>query len=369
MPPITELVAITAAYGLSGASSWPEEDPLDSVMFTQLLDQVQRERVLGHLVAAIEADHIPVSDDQHQLALDRLEAALSADVRLERLLVETSRTLTAAGIAHRALKGPVLARTAYRDPSLRSFADIDLLIERAGFDATVHLLSGQGGIARFLEPRPGFTSRFGKGLCVQTRDGMELDLHRVFCSGPFGLAIDDQDLLDDPRSIDIGGVTIPCLGPTLQFLHACYHAALGGRRTRLTAHRDVAELADRDDFDLAAAVQVAARWRGRAVIAAAAHATQRALRVDRVGPLLPWAATYEPDRFERAAMRVHTDPYASYASQATAATWALRGLRPRAAYLRALLLPSPAYLQEREGTYRRRLARAVSIGRSRSVPR
>jgi hypothetical protein len=367
--PITELVATVAAYGLSGARSWPEPDPLDSVTFTQLLDQVQHERLLGHLVAAIEAHHIPVSDDQHELALDRLEAALSVDVRLERLLVETSRNLTAAGIAHRALKGPVLARTAYRDPSLRSFADIDLLIERAAFDATVRLLSAEGGVARFLEPQPGFTRRFGKGLCVQTNDGLELDLHRVFCSGPFGLAIDDRDLLDDPRSIDIGGVTIPCLGPTLQFLNACYHAALGGRRTRLTAHRDVAELAGRSDFDLAAAVDVAAHWRGRAVIAAAAHASQRALRVDQLGPLLPWAAAYEPDRFERAAMRVHTDPYASYASQATAAVWAVRGLRPRAAYLRALLLPSPAYLEEREGTYRRRLAHAVSLARSRSVPR
>ncbi len=369
MQPITELVATVAAYGLRGARDWPEDSPLGSVTFTQLLDQVQRERVLGHLVAAIEANHIPVSDDQHQLALDRLEAALSSDVRLERLLVETSGDLTGAGIAHRALKGPVLARTAYRDPSLRSFADIDLIVERAGFDATVELLSAQGGVARFLEPRPGFTSRFGKGVCVQTSDGMELDLHRVFCSGPFGLAIDDRDLLEDPRSIDIGGVAVPCLGPTLQFLHACYHAALGGRRTRLTAHRDVAELADRDDFDLAAAVDVAARWRGRAVIAAAAHATQRAMRVDQVGPLLPWAASYEPDRFEQAAMRVHTDPYASYASQATAAVWAVRGLRPRAAYLRALLLPSAAYLEKREGTYRRRLAHAVSLARSRSVPR
>ena len=369
MQPIAELVRTAASYGLNGARSWPEDVPLESVRFMQLLDQVQHERVLGHFVAAIEVNHIPVSDDQHQLALDRLEAALSTDVRLERLLVETSLTLTAAGISHRALKGPVLARTAYRDPSLRSFADIDLLIDGASFDATVRLLNAEGGVARFLEPRPGFTSRFGKGLCVQTSDGMEIDLHRVFCSGPFGLAIDARDLFDDPRSIDIGGVTIPCLGPTLQFLHACYHGVLGGRRTRLTAHRDVAQLADRNDFDLAAAVDAAARWRGRSVIAAAAHASQRAMRVDQVGPLHLWAASYEPDRFERAAMRVQTDPYASYASQATAAVWAVRGLRPRAAYLRALLLPTSAYLQEREGTYRRRLAHAVSLARSRSVPR
>jgi hypothetical protein len=367
--PLHELIASVAAYGLAGATCWPEREPLDPLPFRLLLDQAERERVLGHLTAGIEAGDLPASDAQHELALDRFEDALSTDVRLERLLVETSTELAAAGIDHRALKGPVVARSAYPDPSLRSFADVDLLVEASTFDDAVRLLTAHRGTARFLEPRPGFTRRFGKGVCIETHDGMEVDLHRVFCSGPFGLAMDAADLFGDERWIDVGGVEVPCLEPNTQFLHACYHAALGGRRTRLTAHRDVAQLAERTDFDLQAAIEQAAKWRGRAVIAAAAGAAARTLRLSSVGPLLPWASAYEPDRFERMALRVHTDPYASYASQAAAGVWAVRGVRSRAAYLRALLLPSAGYLEERDGTYRHRLARALAHGRSRSIAR
>ncbi|MEJ7584183.1 MAG: nucleotidyltransferase family protein, partial [Acidimicrobiales bacterium] len=191
--PGVEPIAVVAAHGLPGARTWPGS-PMDDDRFHTLLDEVVVEKLTGHLVGAIETGALPATEAQHGLSTERHDVALVADLTLERLLVATSTRLREAGIRHRGLKGPVLARTTYPDPALRSFADIDVLIEGPRFDDAVALLVGEGGHRRFAEPRRGFTARFGKGVCVETERGLEIDLHRVFTSGPFGLAIDDRDL-------------------------------------------------------------------------------------------------------------------------------------------------------------------------------
>ncbi len=53
-----------------------------------------------------------------------------------------------------------------------------------------------GGRRRFSEVRPGFDRRWGKGACVVAADGTELDVHRTFVAGPFGLTVD----LSPPRA-------------------------------------------------------------------------------------------------------------------------------------------------------------------------
>jgi hypothetical protein len=288
---------------------------------------------------------------------------LAMDLVLERRLVETSARFHRAGIVHRALKGPVVARSAYPDPALRSFRDIDVLVDGARFDDAVALLVAEGGHPRYEQPRPGFTSRFGKGVCVIAADELEIDLHRVFVSGPFGLAIEPEDLFADPSAVHIAGASVPALSPTVQFLHACYHSALGTRPPRLTALRDVAQLAASSEPDMGRALELASRWRGRAVV-------QRALRLVRVlmpadidGAWYEWADGYAADRFERAALAVYETGATSYPAQAAAGFWAIRGYRDRVAYAGALLFPNRNYVREREGTYLQRARRAFVLFR------
>ena len=354
------LVALVAAEGL------PRRDPpapitLDDSTFAALLDAATHERITGHLDRALDAGWLPASDEQRDDALRRHEAMLSVDLILERLLVDTSDLLTRAGIPHRALKGPVVARTAYPDPALRSFGDVDILVDGAHFDAAVAHLERGGGRARYREPRRNFTARFGKGVCVVTADGLEIDLHRVFVAGPFGLAIDPADLFADPEDIEIGDRTVPAPNANVRFLHACYHVALTS--PRLTATRDVAQIATLTDLDIDDALALAARWRGRAVVQRALQFTRTRLAADLDGPLYDWAARYRPDRFERAALRSYTSTRRSYATQMAAGVWALRGFRPRVEYAAALLLPDRTYLREREGSYVKRWVRAIEIGR------
>jgi hypothetical protein len=354
------LLALVAAEGLPRRHP-PAAITLDDVTFAALLDAAARERITGHLDRALQSGWLGASDEQRDEALRRHESILSVDLILERLLVDTSQLLSEAGIQHRALKGPVVARTAYPDPALRSFGDVDLLVEGTRFDDAVAQLERAGGHARYREPRRNFTARFGKGVCVVNTDGLEIDVHRVFVAGPFGLAIDPRDLFADAEDIVIGGAAVPAPNASVRFLHACYHVALTS--PRLTATRDVAQIASRTDLAVEEALALAARWRGRAVVQRALHLTRARLPADLAGPLYAWADTFRPDRFERAALRPYTSTSRSYAAQMAAGMWALRGFRPRVEYAAALLVPDRSYVREREGSYVKRWVRAIDIGR------
>jgi len=360
--PLDDHLTVVAAQGLPGARPLDATEPLAESEFGALLRAAGGERIAGHLVAAIDSGTVPATDGQRARAQDRHEAAMAVDLHLERVLVAMSGRLGRDGIEHRALKGPVLARTAYPDPALRSFGDVDLLVEGARFDDAVAVAATTSGDVRYGEPRPGFRSRFGKGVCVVQPDGWEVDLHRVFTSGPFGLAMRAEDVLGDAATVTVGGVAVPALGPTSRFLHACYHAALGSRRPRRSALRDIAQILHADPPDPGAAVDVATRWRGRAVLQRALWLTQDGLAAPIDGSLVEWAASYRPDRFERLALAAYTSERASYAVQAATGIWALGSWRDQAAYSGALLLPSREYLSEREGSYLRRWRRAVRLG-------
>jgi hypothetical protein len=357
---IERLVVDIASEGL------PRTEPLAPVglepgRFEVLLDRVVHEHITGHFERAIGAGWFVVTEDQREAARYAHEEMLSVDLLLERLLAASSRALADERIAHRALKGPVVARTTYRDPSLRSFGDVDLLVEGDRFDDAIERLKVGGGRARYREPRRRFTARFGKGVCVVTNDGFEIDVHRVFVAGPFGLAIDARDLFADPDRITIGTTTVPVPPRAVQFLHACYHTALTA--PRITAVRDVAEFLCTGRVDVDRVLGLARRWRSRAVVQRAVEITRERLSAAVEGPLVDWAHSYVPDHFERTALRPYVSASRSYAAQMAAGMWALHGIRPRLEYGAALLLPDRSYVQEREGSYVRRWKHALSLAR------
>lgn len=361
------LLPVIAAQGLPGVSGLKAMRPLTTQAFANLMQAVARQRIQGHLVAAIENGLLPATEHQDSLAREAHLSVLATDLLLERLLVETSTLLTGLAVSHRALKGPAVARTAYPEPALRSFGDVDLLIDAASFDDTVEALRAAGGIPRFEDPRPRFTARFGKGVCVVTPSGLEIDLHRVFNSGAFGLAIDQDELLRESDSVVIAGTAIPVLSAPYRFLHACYHAALGSPRPRFSSLRDIAQIASTTSLDNRRVLSIATGWRGLAVLQRALFLTRVNLTANFDSPLFRWAETYVPSRFECRALESYVSDSASYARQAAVGLWALPTWRQRAAYAQALLFPSSHYLQQREGSHLRRWRRALSLATSRNT--
>lgn len=326
-----------------------------------LLEGISRERLTGLAAGMAERGTLELSTGAHDELSDRHEEQLALDLRLERALIDAASTLAAAGIPYRALKGPVLAHTVYGDPALRSFGDIDLLVPGECFDDAAAALRGLGFDRRFIEPRSGFDARFAKGACLERDDGVELDMHRTFAPGAFGVRLAHAELFARPaRTFELGGRTIAGLDRELAFVHACFHAALGDNPARLVPVRDVVEISS-IGFDECAVIELAASVRCGSVFQRAVALVRDELGIRLDGRFSEWTSSYRTTRFDRWALHGYVGEGRSYAGQVVASLAAMRSVRERASYAAALAFPSRDYLRARERTYASRLTRGMQI--------
>jgi hypothetical protein len=125
------------------------------------------------------------------------------------------------------------------------------------------------GYHREATTLPGdYDDRYGKGATLTTADGLEVDLHRRFAIGRFGVTARTEALFASTDAIVLADRRIPVLDPPGRLLHACFHATLGGFRG-LRAFRDVAQLILVTGADWEATFEMARTWRAEAVIACA----------------------------------------------------------------------------------------------------
>jgi len=368
-----ELVPAVAAYGLPGLAGpgghqqglagpgghqqglagpgghQPLSDgPLPDASWAELLDRVRSQRLTGFLALAVCDGALPTRPEQAAQVVAAHREAMATVLLLEHLLLDTVDLLTGEGIAIRVLKGSSVAHLDYPALELRAFGDVDLLVRSEQFDDAVGALARAGHCRRFPQPRPGFDRRFSKGTSFVTADGTEIDLHRTFAMGPFGLTIKLDDLWARASTFRVGGVELCALGREERFLNTCFHASLGDNPPRLLALRDLAQVLLGNRLDLHLVRALAASWQADAVLARAVHLTWQTFRFDvAVNPLATWAAAYRPDRHERRALAAYTDPGGGYPARSAAALRAVPGVRGKAAYVRALAFPAREYLDPR----------------------
>lgn len=338
-----------AGHGLSGRE-FPTE-PLSDEAWSALLAAAGDHRVLGLLRSAVDSGALPVTDAQRTRARSAHRLTLLRVLSLERHLVSITSLLAEAGVETRVLKGSAYAHLDYPDPALRSFIDLDLLFRPEDLARAVSVLAGAGLTRILAEPRPGFDRRFDKGTTMRGPD-FEIDVHRTFVLGPWGFRIDLDALWADADTFTIGDHTMKALTAPHRFLHACYHAALGDWPLRLGSLRDVAELHPVDEPGV---MELARSWGVQAVVAAAVADSTRLLGLPVTGPLRTWASTYEPTRQESKWLGLHTQSTKTFAAQAIATLPVLPGVRTKAAYLRALLLPDSSYRADRHASALSRL--------------
>jgi hypothetical protein len=285
---------------------------------------------------------------------------------LEATLVRTVALLEDATIEHRVLKGTGVAHLDYPDPALRSFGDVDLLIRSSQFTAAVGALVAVGHQRRYPEPRPGFDRRFSKGSCLVSPEGHEIDLHRTLAMGPYGLAVDLDDLWRRSATFELAGREFSALGPEERFLHACFHAVLGDNPPRLASVRDVAQMLLGPPLDVDLTRRLSSSWGADAVVARAVDMATDLLGVQMDGPLVRWTTSVSPDRQDRRHLALYTDATANYAAKSFAAVRAIPRLRDKAAFLLALALPRRRYLAQRGEQPLRRWRRGLTqVWRSR----
>ena len=318
--------------------------PSDQAEWSQLLLSVARHRISGLLTAAIESGQVRVTDAQYQDAIDAQRERMTACLLLEDHLIHISTTLVAAGIDVRALKGPAVAHLDYPDPSWRVFGDVDILVRSRDFDDAVDAITATGVERRFPELRPRFDCRFSKGVEFFAADRPEVDLHRTFVMGRFGLLIDLDEVWAGSEPFELAGHTMHALDADVRFLHACYHVALGGRHVRLAQLRDIGQLLHRPGtpIDIDRVLSLARSWKGEMVVARAVRLATDGLLLEENG-LSRWATEFRPSSLDRRTLRTYLDPSAGYAARSLVAVAAIPGWRARLAFVHALAMPSAAY--------------------------
>lgn len=365
----TAMARLVAGYGLSrlgdGVQAVPRLllRPLSDSDWQNLFSVARQERILGVLAHAVRDGAIPASVEQAS-ALHRAHVEqLCGDLIRERTLIGIVELLERAGLDHRVLKGPAVARLDYPEPDLRSFADVDLLVRAEEWDDAIAVLGEDGWQRVFPEPRPGFDRRFVKGVALTRHEGetgTELDLHRTLSLGPFGLTVRLADLWDRYEPLPIGGKELYALGAEERFLHACFHAALGDLPPKLVPLRDIAQMSLYGKLDLDRVINLARAWRAEAVLLHAVELAWDTLSLDTSAELMTRSGSLKPRRRELKALSAYLSPRRSYVGLCLAAVPAIRRPSDKARYLAALAFPRRQFVAPR---YSSRVARWRSAAR------
>jgi len=131
--------------------------------------------------------------------------------------------LAEAGIQAAPFKGPTLAMTAYGNIALRSFSDLDILIQLSDLHRAVSVLESRG-----YEPAVRFDAQYLASECqlrLISRQGHVAELHWQLLEKSFSCPLDIAGLWARMRKIELAGRTVPTPGNEDLFLYLCLHGA------------------------------------------------------------------------------------------------------------------------------------------------
>jgi Uncharacterised nucleotidyltransferase len=293
---------VTAArYGLGERT--PRPVVVEPTAAERVFARARFDHLTGFLAAAVQAGVVKGDDDLRSGLWRQWHEELLTCVRLEALAVRTAEVLDGAGIRWRLTKGAALAHLDYPDPAVRTFGDVDLVVHPSDWSAAFHLLSANG-YRREAPTLPfDYDERYGKGATLTTPDGLEVDLHRRFAIGRFGVTAAMEAVFASSGAIALAGRTIPVLDPAGRLLHACFHAALGGFRG-LRTFRDVAQLILVTGADWQATFTVARSWQAEAVVASAIIESWDRLELDVAHPAHARASSTTMSRGDQRALEL-----------------------------------------------------------------
>ena len=154
----------------------------------------------------------------------RRHASRTGSLVLTLLMLDLVDALKETGVAVIILKGPATALAAYGDPTLRSFADIDLLVHKEHLQRVKDVLLERGYLAAYEPSAEPWLLKGAKPLEF-SNGRLPVDLH-------WTLFPRYQRLDFDMKQIWADSVTIPCLqsqievlSPPHNFVFLCGHGA------------------------------------------------------------------------------------------------------------------------------------------------
>ena len=351
------LLRALAAGGLGSAVVL--DGPVTADVWSAVLRGAVAGRIQPALATAIRDGAWPATPGQRRDALSAHRSAVAHVARAEGVLLSAAAALRQAGLDFRVLKGAAAARLDYRDPTLRVFGDVDLLLPGTALAEGIQVLTGLGAQRTVPPLRKGFDARFAKAVPLRLVNGLEIDLHRSLALEPFGLLVDLERLFCTPEWFAVGDTQFPALNLTHRFLHACYHAVLDRTGRALGPLRDVSTMIQRPDLDDEAVIREALSWHGGVVASTAICRAREFGGVTAERALDVWARGYRPRLRERFALAAFEGPRPRRVQRAVATAWMVPDLHERVDYVAAVLRPSPQFAAH-HGGYRRWLRRGLS---------
>ena len=229
------LLAATAAAGRA------ERDPaLPALVAAAPIERLPEAAALHRVGGCVHAALTPVAgvppDVLAALGAQRSEAA-RYHLRYCQALVELARAF--GDLPWVVMKGPVLSSSVYRDPGLRTYGDIDLLIDQRAFPAAVASIEALG-YEHLIRNWP-LHEWFMASELQMHRGSVNLDVHwhMVFARWERRFfSIDPAAMLANARLVVVGGHEVPTFDAVDTVLHLGLHASRAGGH-RLIWSKDI----------------------------------------------------------------------------------------------------------------------------------
>jgi hypothetical protein len=226
MTPETELVVALCRTPLEASdrarASFLLSRPLDWERIFSLAETGQVEAVTLTNLVSIDDGQLPqrISIEASVRAREARAIALSRTLAMNELLA----IFAANRLPVIVVKGPALGVTAYGDPSMRSFADIDLLVKHEDLVSSRDLLLANGYTREYLPDDEANLITNGHALEFSGRP-IKVELHESLLSHYLRVQFDADEIWSSSRGIMCAGREIQVLAPEIQFLFLCAHGA------------------------------------------------------------------------------------------------------------------------------------------------
>lgn len=322
-----------------GLLPWPEPLALTAADVSALCSTAPHEGLVALLGAALELGVVDADDAAVSVVSTEWAERMAWCVQLDTVLLGIGELLAGAGIDMRVLKGVAIATLDEPDAAWRSYGDVDVLVPADRFLDAVDVLATAGWRPAVPPVSRRWLGAYAKSVTLVDGSGVQVDLHRMLAAGVLGTRVRMAAVLAERQPFTVGGATFHALAPVHRFLHACYHAVLGGV-AGARHRRDVLLLAHQ-----VVPTEVEARlgegWSGAVVV--------KALRWAGAGGGLPeawadWTRTYVVDPADRSQL---ADSLGSFRDGAAAHVRAIAGPVAKVRYLAALVWPTRGHLAAR----------------------
>jgi Uncharacterised nucleotidyltransferase len=189
-----------------------------------------------------------------QMSDQRDRAAWS--ILVEATTVDVVRALTATGLPHIALKGPLLRRRLFPEGDDHNSSDIDVLVAPDVWSEAENELAQLGFEPLLLDIIPGDRPNHARPY-ARAQGGPSVDLHRTLLGAEAPASVVWSVLEKETETVMLSNTSVTVLNPPGQLLHVALHAAQNGAEDERTLRYLTRCLELSDDAAVEAALRIA----------------------------------------------------------------------------------------------------------------